>query len=286
MLHNRRQRLEALAAREAAGESFWTERFDESFRTKTHLLCQKLLATSHFGDLVLEHARELIRFDEGLFALVSASYSAEYDMLQYILHADDSMVPTVIEALSVAFHDPQLMASTRLWGADEAFDEAINVFLTEGRISFELIDQRMVAFESRALHVEVVAPVLSLLARTDGWQSVERAFGEALNELSKGNASNAITDAGTALQEALTGLGCSGNALGPLIKSAKSRGLLAGHDAPMIDGLERIMQWVSADRSEKGDAHSASDASVDDAWLTVHVVGAVILRLSKGTARA
>lgn len=42
---------------------------------------------------------------------------------------------------------------------------------------------------------------------------------------------------------------------------------------------------MSADRSQTGDAHHASDANLDDAWLIVHVAGALILRLSKGGSR-
>jgi hypothetical protein len=50
--------------------------------------------------------------------------------------------------------------------------------------------------------------------------------------------------------------------------------------------VEKILHWVSADRSEKGDAHEVSTATVDDAWFIVHIVGAVILRLSKASPRA
>lgn len=68
-------------------------------------------------------------------------------------------------------------------------------------------------------------------------------------------------------------VGCKGNALGPLADDARKRGLLAPYDRKIID-------WVSADRSDKGDAHNATPASRDDAWLAVHVVGALILRLA------
>lgn len=80
--------------------------------------------------------------------------------------------------------------------------------------------------------------------------------------------------------------GCKGNSLGPLAKDAKARGLLAPHDETLSDALQKIIDWVSADRSSKGDAHNASTASRSDAWLTVHVVGALILRLSEGSSRA
>ena len=77
----------------------------------------------------------------------------------------------------------------------------------------------------------------------------------------------------------------SGNSLGPLIKSARENGLLAPHDSPMLGAVVKVLDWVSADRSERGDAHAVSTASIDDAWFTVHVVGAALLRLSKASPR-
>jgi hypothetical protein len=88
-----------------------------------------------------------------------------------------------------------------------------------------------------------------------------------------------------ALQETLTALGCSGNSLGPLISGARKRGLLAPHDAKFDQAISNIMEWVSSDRSQSGEAHHVSDATYEDAWLIVHVVGAHILRLASGPPR-
>jgi hypothetical protein len=84
----------------------------------------------------------------------------------------------------------------------------------------------------------------------------------------------------------LTALGCSGNALGPLIKPAREKGLLASHDSPLVNAVDKILNWVSADRSELGDAHEVSSATVEDACFTVHIVGAILLRLSKPALRS
>lgn len=46
------------------------------------------------------------------------------------------------------------------------------------------------------------------------------------------------------------------------------------------------MQWVSAGRSTMGDAHHATSPLPEDAWLTVHIVGAIIVRLANQTPRA
>lgn len=84
----------------------------------------------------------------------------------------------------------------------------------------------------------------------------------------------------------LTAIGCIGNALGPLIKDAKKQGLLAPHDARLDQAITDVMEWVSADRSQSGEAHHVSNASVEDAWLIVHILGAVILRLASGPPRS
>jgi hypothetical protein len=74
--------------------------------------------------------------------------------------------------------------------------------------------------------------------------------------------------------------------LGPLIKDAKKRGLLAPHDARLDKAISDVMDWVSADRSESGEAHHVSGASVEDAWLIVHIVGSLILRMASGPPRS
>jgi hypothetical protein len=109
---------------------------------------------------------------------------------------------------------------------------------------------------------------------------------DAIKEIASGNADDAITDAGTALQETLTALGCNGNSLGPLIKDAKGHGLLAPHDARLDGAIADVMEWVSADRSQSGEAHHVSTATIEDAWLIVHIVGALILRLASGPPRS
>jgi hypothetical protein len=157
--------------------------------------------------------------------------------------------------------------------------------LREYRVSYELNGGEMVPFSSRELHVAVVDPALRLLTASPRWEGVERSYRKALEALSRDDAAGAITDAGTALQEALILLGCSGNALGPLIKSARSKALFTAHDARMLDAIDRVLNWVSADRSNTGDAHNATPAAIEDAWLTIHIVGAVLVRLGAETPR-
>lgn len=201
------------------------------------------------------------------------------DFLAHFQRCSHEEFPTVIEALGFA------MRQTYTFN-ERQFEAKVNEILAEHRVSFEYIDMHMVEFELKELHVEVVAPTLRLLAGRQGWDDVEKAYRDALGELSSGNPEDAITDAGTALQEALNVLGCKGKSLGSLIRSARDSGILASHDSPMVEAIAKIMHWVSADRSTMGDAHNSASATRDDAWLTVHVVGALILRLATGNSRS
>jgi hypothetical protein len=284
-LFSRRKRLAEIADREAAGESFWTQKFDESARAKVVLAFQE--AT---GDALLQCsavARRLIMHDEGRFYLFQEDTDdiPDFDLLNFMMKCGDDMAPTVIEAMSQACADRRLIAAFSNWDGMQLFDARITITLREHRISYDLIDHQMVPFSTRELHQEVVAPSLRLLAGRKDLDKVEAAYRSALEEITHGKPDDAITDAGTALQEMLGALGCSGNALGPLIKSAKSKGILAPHDSPMLAAIEGIMHWVSADRSAMGDAHAVTSPSLDDAWLITHIVGAIILRLSKSNPR-
>jgi hypothetical protein len=106
----------------------------------------------------------------------------------------------------------------------------------------------------------MVSPTLTLLAGRTEWSKAGKAQQKTLSEISRGKAADAITDAGTALEESLKLIGCAGTGLGPLIKSARAKGLLAPHDGKLT-------------------------GSLDDAWLIVHVVEALILRLTEADRR-
>jgi hypothetical protein len=71
------------------------------------------------------------------------------------------------------------------------------------------------------------------------------------------------------LQDVLTGLGCTGGALGDLLKSAKNKGLLKGNDTPLTDAVCKTVDWVAAKRNQ-GEAHKGDpDINMSDAWMMV-----------------
>jgi hypothetical protein len=283
MLFARRRRLEALTKAEAEGQSFWSTEFDKNARMKFVHAFQDA-CSEDMREKYAEVARGLILRDEGLPYLTDPYKNHQTDLLNFLLNGKDDMLPSAIEAiarvLTIPTHEMGGSFSYSPRVDPEYFTDAANVVLREHRISFELIEGQMVPLKSQELHAAIVAPMLRLLSGRAGLGKVEAAYQDALGELAEGKPADAITDAATALQEALVARGCKGNALGPLAKSARSKGLFGPHDAVMTDMLHRMVDWVSADRSAKGDAHQVAQPSVEDAWLTVHVVGALILRLA------
>ena len=135
------------------------------------------------------------------------------------------------------------------------------------------------------MHTKVVVPTLSLLGGDNRYRDVETAYQEALGEISNGSPDDAVTDAARALETMLAILGCSGNTLGKKLTDARSRGLFGDHDSQLREALMKVGSWVASDRAETGDAHPGGVAIVDDAWLIVHIVGALILRLSRTPIR-
>jgi hypothetical protein len=282
LLYSRRKRQEALAREEAAGKTFWTDKFDSAARTKLwHAFSD---ASDQWLIETASSARGFICRDEGLFKLTEGYRSEAEDFAQYVLTCPDEMVPTCVEAMRRTLSE-QARGLFSFHDRMNAFADGVRVILREHRISYDLIADQMVEFSSQEMHQAVVGPTLRLLSNRRGFKGVERAYQDALEEISHGKPADAITDAGTALQETLMTLGCEGNALGPLIKSARKKGLLAPHDGPMAEAVEKLMHWVSADRSTTGDAHGSTSPSTEDAWLIVHLVGALVLRLASGLPR-
>ncbi|GAB3575856.1 hypothetical protein GCM10027406_08020 [Leifsonia lichenia] len=290
MLHNQRREQRERKEAEAAGASFWTEEFSAEFRIQLERYVRGTFGGSTGGHILIR-TRELILDDEGLRTLTGLS--ADMDTSRYIDTCYDYMMPTVVEAIGEAIggyllalyqHDP---AGPRVRRAgEEHYETFVNERLERHRISYEYIGGEMVEKNSLELHAEVVAPALRLLGGREGWDKVEAAYQDALGELHGGSPADAITDAGTAMQEALEALGCKGNALGPLIVDGRKKGLFASHDERLTHALDDMMQWVSADRSSMGDAHHSTSPLPEDAWLTVHIVGALIVRLANSTKRA
>jgi hypothetical protein len=167
------------------------------------------------------------------------------------------------------------------WDADFADEYCVmvNEILRQHRVAYKFVDGELIAFESDELLQAVVEPALRLLVSKQ-FSAAHDSYLEALKEIGNGKADDAITDAGRALQEALEALGCKGDVLSSLIKDGKAKGLFRAHDQQLHEALILVTKWATSERNKRGDTHKQSDAGVSDAWLMVHVVGAIIVRLA------
>lgn len=288
VLHSLRQRLQQFAEREAAGESLWSPAFSGRARTRIMHGVRRVQAKavrSSINDLYGE-AHRLIVEVEGVYSL-TGSKDPPPDFFAHYQACPDSQFPTVLESLVQAFDAADTLDSEGDYfrrGYAASFVGIVNEILVQERVGWELIDGRMVEIHSRELHVAAIEPALRLLHRSE-FAKADKQYRDALDELAQGKADDAITDAGATLQEMLEALGCEGNQLGDLARSAGKKNLLGAHDTPLVEAIEKTMHWVAADRSEMGDAHHATEATREDAWLIVHVVGALIVRLASGQER-
>lgn len=182
---------------------------------------------------------------------------------------------------------PGMSAELFHWieGAPESFRQEVNRIFQAHIVGFHLHqNSHLVPIVSHEMHTAVVEPTLYLLHSQPRFADAETAYQNALEQIRKRDPANAITDAGVALQEALTALGCEGKVLGDLLKSAHKIGLLKGKDTPLGEVVGRTVDWVAAMRNQ-GEAHKANpDVDMPDAWMVVHVVGALIIRLSEAAA--
>lgn len=254
--------------REAAGESLWTDQIPRPALVKIGHYWESLTPSHAIAQRVESHMSSTFARNGHR---VSALHPEDFEDL-----TDTDVILNHIEALGAALIHVGLRASH--------YHQMVNTVFNEHRVAFRLVEGEVVPLSSDELHVEVIEPTLRLLIDSR-FADAHAAYMKALKEISGNDPADAITDAGTALQSTLTALGVGGNSIGAQLKEAKKTGLLAKHDQALADGIGKFIDWASADRSETGDAHKHSDATLSDAWLMVHIVGALILRLADATPR-
>lgn len=276
--YGERKRRALRDAAEAEGASFWTETLDDSVRYKLLYATKDAVKDAYDTYELYEGIRSVALKTLGRLNLAGSEHAID-DVHRAIQQAHEDMVLTLIELADIA---AGLVDQRRIGNRQETFRQEVRTVLREHRVSFDLVDGAIIPLESTEMHVEVVEPVIRLLHSSPDWVPVEMAYRKALSELHTGTADDAITDAATALQEALDLYGCSGNTVSRKLKSAQTKGILAPHDAKLAAAMRSVGEWVEADRSTLGDAHSSGPVDREDGWLIVHIVGALILRLSKG----
>ena len=117
-----------------------------------------------------------------------------------------------------------------------------------------------------------------LVTSNPALRGVDDKLREALAELAAGNAADAVTDAGPALQILLEYLGFSGGQLGDQLRAARKAGWLDGVDTPLAVAVESLGTWIASIRNQRSDAHHGPAPDKRDAELAVRVVGLLVLR--------
>lgn len=217
--------------------------------------------------------------------LAKATDAEVLDVIEAWFPAMEKIVEDIEGSSGVIYQggSPEKHAANRLAGM---YRDRVNDIFEERDIAWYLTGEKVIPRSSAAMHTTVVEPVFALTAGEPRFAAVEKSFQAALRELKpNGDPSDAITDAGRALQEMLIACGARGNAIGPLLVDARKRELLAQYDSKLAEAVQALGDWVSADRSARGDAHQVVEATREDAWLAVRVTGALILRLGAGRKR-
>ncbi|MGO1699605.1 MAG: hypothetical protein ACTHZD_14755 [Micrococcaceae bacterium] len=270
--YKERMRLKKIAEAEDAGESFWTDELDDPAR-------QKLVYAIEAAIQYLEEVdRELYATDlwwsfSRKFCLDNGIARTRFDSTRLAMTKDDEVIFSFVEIAGQAME------------SHEGFSEyvhAVNRALDRHRINYQLAPNgEIIPRDSQQTHADVTLPALHLLHGRPDFAKAESAYMDALRQISDNNPSTAITKAGTALQETFSALGIRESTLGKQIGKARhDPNLLAGRDQQLLDGISNFLNWAAAERNDNSDAHYVTDAVLDDAWLMVHIVGALILRLA------
>jgi hypothetical protein len=164
------------------------------------------------------------------------------------------------------------------------FIEVVNDILLHSRIDWAYEDDKFQERGNSVLHIEVVRPASILLDADPKFASASAGFQAALTRLSENKPDVAITDAASSVQEFFRALGVTGNSISNQLDNAQKAKVISAYDRSL---LKPIVDWVNSDRSDRGNAHGyrESDATKADAWLAVHVAGALMVRLSNEEPR-
>ncbi|TGB36975.1 hypothetical protein [Mycolicibacterium peregrinum] len=285
-LYAERLRRKAQAEALATGATQWTDQLDTNTRLKLDLAWNDV--TRSLGAKEDEFLASYI----GGRTLRSIGATLRPDAMQkpYGTYSNErllSLIEAEHEALASLAEQQGFGYSSNLWGVSladlpEKFQYDVNRIFEAHIVSLHLHhNSRLVPIDSHEMHSAVIAPTLHLLHSQPRFAGAETAYQNSLKELRNRDAGDAITDAAKALQEVLIGLGCTGGALGDLLNSAKKKGLLSGADTPLTESIVKTINWVAAKRNQ-GEAHRGDhQMNMSDAWMLVHVVGALAIRLSE-----
>jgi len=285
--------LQKRAAQERERGVKWHEDFNPVINRKLHDAIKQ--STDRFSDLeqtvesyLREHAhdsRDVAGISEVL--LRDIRYPASEPILD-VLDATSIVLDRLQDQLLAAARHPK--SFEQAFPEPPTFDpagyrrKANSIFVTF-RISWMFVNGRLTPRTGDLMHTQVIAPLEAILTGKPEFERAEAAYNEALSHLANGQPGAAITSASSTLQEVLRVLGAKGGDLNTLWGDATRKGFLMKHDAKLNSAIKNIADWAVADRGNKGNAHWASTGGQDDAWLAVHVIGSLILRLAADDLR-
>lgn len=166
----------------------------------------------------------------------------------------------------------------------DRFLTSVNDVLLAERVEWHFSDESFVQRGNSVMYADVVKPATVLLDSSPEFAKASRGFSAAISRLSDNKPDVAITDAASAVQEMFRALGVQGNSITDQIDAAARQKVITQADRQL---LRPLVNWLNADRSDRGNAHHhrADDASKADAWLAIHVAGALMVRLSNQEPR-
>ncbi|MDP9936903.1 hypothetical protein J2T11_003271 [Paenarthrobacter nicotinovorans] len=202
------------------------------------------------------------------------------DALAAVIYAFVTLSDSDTESVQEDYNDPGEAPRYET----ERFISSVNDTLLAARVEWHFDDGSFTQRGNSVLYTDVVKPATILLESSPRFTKASAGFNAAITRLSENKPDVAITDAASAVQEMFRGLGVTGNSITDQLDAAQRKGIITAVDRML---LRPIVNWVNADRSERGNAHHhrAGDVSKADAWLAIHVAGALMVRLSNEEPR-
>lgn len=277
------------AEREAAGENLWTEELESTTRNQ-FAACVRNLLWDYIQDpgvpTLLSAITQEVSDAAGVKSRAGEAPElfGRQDIDDFVdsIRDPDALPAVILGLIEGLWHwqtviDEELVkrgAHSRQW-----FQDRITEVLEDHRIGFVFVNGDFQPRSGSIADREILVPAAELLTGDPRFADADATYREALSAIQHRQPDEAITKACTALQSVLAALGCGSNNLSRQVAQAVDEGLLARHDKP-LEG------WLTATRGILGSAHPGTGAATrEDAWLTVHVVGAIILRLARGRPR-
>lgn len=268
---------------EATGKSLWTDRLTSPVRVQFTHIIQRFEEQYYLSDRMPDVVRD-VSFQFGFIDLSHAFGFRALPAYEQVVNAiliEDCGEDIVFSLLEAIWDIVPEYRGTHVASPRDIYSSKLGEILEDGRISYDFVDGSIIPRGEQEMHVEVVVPAITLLSGRAGLQDAERHYMDALTSIREKRFDDAVTNAASAVEAILRILGC-GDARAALAKRgavAIEKNLLASHD-------KGLLGWVTATRGLEGDAHGqGSHTTRADAWLVVHVAGALILRLVDGPNR-